>query len=463
MKKPKRPMNVKMVHYLRIFAIVIGGILFYAIINNLKSVSSAISFVMGIISPITIGLCIAFVLNIPLRFLETKVFKKLTAKNGKIWSKLKRPLCLTLSVLFVLTVMGTILSFVLPKLVSTCSEFFLQLPNHMNTLTSFINNIVTEYNLPIDSNRINIDWDWVSAQAGKLFSNTDGDVIQGTVTILIDVFNGVVNVILGIVFAIYVLASKEQLGKLAKSILYAVMSKEKASNVISVVVLSNKAFSGFVAGQCIESLLIGFLCLIGMLVIDFKYALLVASIIAVTAFVPIFGAIAGAIISAALLLVANPTEPLKAVIFLIFILVLQQIESNVIYPRIMGKQVGLPGIWVLAAVTIGGGLFGVMGIIVSVPLCSVLYTLLQRWVIQRLEEKKICHRTMSHDASEPNHIVEDLSDYELDIENPDWNWVAADSKSVETEKPVQAENSDVPNPDVITDTPEGKQSDKNTK
>ena len=151
-----------------------------------------------------------------------------------------------------------------------------------------------------------------------------------------------------------------------------------------------------------------------MLIFGFEYPLMISCIIAVTAFIPVFGAIAGAIIGAVLILISDSL--LKAILFVIFILVLQQIESNVIYPKIMGKQVGLPGVWVLTAVTIGGGLFGVLGIVLSVPLCSVAYTLYQKWMIRRLEERNICHRSMSHDSSEPKNLVETINDYEFNPE-----------------------------------------------
>ena len=152
---------------------------------------------------------------------------------------------------------------------------------------------------------------------------------------------------------------------------------------------------------------IGILCFIGMLIFRFPHALMVSCIIAVTAFVPVFGGIIGAIIGAFLILLASP---IKALWFLVFIIVLQQLESHIVYPKIMGKHVDLPGIWVLLAVTIGGGLFSILGIIISVPLCSVLYTLSKKWITKRLEEKNICHRSMSNDSTEPKYIVEEVDD-----------------------------------------------------
>jgi predicted PurR-regulated permease PerM len=197
------------------------------------------------------------------------------------------------------------------------------------------------------------------------------------------------------------------MGKLAKSILYAVIPRDKARTVISIVTLSNRAFMGFVTGQCVEVILIGVLCFIGMLIFGMPHPLMVSCVIAVTAFIPVFGPVVGSVIGAFLILIV---DPMKALWFLIFIIVLQQLESNIIYPRIMGKHVNLPGVWVLVAVTIGGGLWGMIGIVVSIPLCSVFYTLFQKWLIKRLEDRNVCHVTMSHDSSEPNFIFIEESD-----------------------------------------------------
>jgi predicted PurR-regulated permease PerM len=191
------------------------------------------------------------------------------------------------------------------------------------------------------------------------------------------------------------------------------MKREPARKLISLVVLSNKAFSGFISGQCIEVLLIGILCFIGMLIFKMPYAIMVSCIIAFTAFIPVFGPFIGTAIGGFLILIENP---IQALWFVLFIIILQQLESNIIYPKIMGKHVGLPGIWVLISVTIGGGLFGVVGIITSVPICSVLYTLFDKWIKRRLEERNICHRTMSHDSSEPKSIIEEMNLYEFEAD-----------------------------------------------
>ena len=263
---------------------------------------------------------------------------------------------------------------------------------------------------------MNIDWSSISAWALDIIGQNQHQITTGALDFVTGLFTSLINVILAIVFSVYILASKEALGRLMKSLVYSIMKREHAKKLISVVVLSNRAFSGFIAGQCIEVLLIGILCFIGMLIFKMPYAIMVSCIIAFTAFIPVFGPFIGTAIGAFLILIESP---IKAFWFVVFIVILQQLESNIIYPKIMGKHVGLPGIWVLISVTIGGGLFGLVGIITSVPICSVLYTLFDRWIKRRLEERNICHRTMSHDSSEPKSIIDEMSFYEFEAEYED--------------------------------------------
>lgn len=411
MKNNKKFFTAENQKYFKALAVILASILFFVIISNINSVSNAASKILSVFSPLILGLCIAFVVNLPLRYLEEKIFGKLTRRNGKVWSKLKRPLCLTLSFLFLLSIITVLLSFVIPELISTGQKFFIALPTAMEGVTATLNSVLEKFHLSEAFPDLQIDWNSISSWALSLLDSHSNSIAQGALGIVTTLFNTVLNLILGFVFSIYVLASKESLGKLAKSIIYSIMRRERARKLISVVVLSNKAFSGFIAGQCTEVLLIGTLCFIGMLIFRMPYAVMVSCIIAFTAFVPVFGPFIGTAIGAFFIFIESP---IKALWFVVFIIILQQIESNVIYPRIMGKHVGLPGIWVLAAVTIGGGLFGVVGIIVSVPVCSVIYTLFDKWIKKRLEERNICHKTMSHDSSEPKSLIEEMSQYEFD-------------------------------------------------
>ena len=315
----------------------------------------------------------------------------------------------------------------------------------MENVSATIDSVLEKLHLKSIFPDLTIDWKSISAWALDMIDNHSNSIAQGALGIVTTVFNTVLNFILGFVFSIYVLASKESLGKLAKSVIYSIMKRERARKLISVVVLSNKAFSGFISGQCTEVLLIGVLCFIGMLIFRMPYAVMVSCVIAFTAFIPVFGPFIGTAIGAFFIFIESP---IKALWFIIFIVILQQLESNIIYPKIMGKHVGLPGIWVLAAVTIGGGLFGVVGIIVSVPVCSVIYTLFDRWLKKRLEARNICHKSMSHDASEPKSLIDELSqykfneDYEDDFEDDvytDDGELQKAYKTVEKKEPEQSE------------------------
>jgi predicted PurR-regulated permease PerM len=394
---------------------IFASILFFVVISNLGIVLGAVKKVTDVFLPLTLGLAIAFIVNMPLKFFENKLFGKLTRKDGKIWRKIKRPICLVLSFAVIFSVIIVLLSFVIPEFIKTCEKFFVALPAAMTNITATVSGWLDALHLS-SLGPINIDWSSISTWALDIIGKNQEVITSGALGFVTGLFTSLINIILAVVFSVYILASKEALGRLMKSFIYSIMRRERAKKLISLVVLSNKAFSGFISGQCIEVLLIGILCFIGMLIFKMPYAIMVSCIIAFTAFIPVFGPFIGTAIGAFLILIESP---IKALWFVVFIIILQQLESNIIYPKIMGKHVGLPGIWVLISVTIGGGLFGILGIITSVPICSVLYTLFDRWIKRRLEERNICHRTMSHDSSEPKSIIDEMSFYEFEAEYED--------------------------------------------
>lgn len=403
-------------HYLKMMGVIFASILFFVTISNLGIVLGAAKKVTDVFMPLTLGLAIAFIVNMPLKFFENKLFGKLTRKDGKIWRKLKRPICLILSLTLIFSAIIVLLSFVIPEFIKTCEKFFVALPGAMVNITATVSGWLESLHLTSIIGPINIDWSSISTWALDIIGKNQEQITTGALGFVTGLFSSLINIILAVVFSIYILASKESLGRLMKSFIYSIMKRERAKKLISLVVLSNKAFSGFISGQCIEVLLIGILCFIGMLIFKMPYAIMVSCIIAFTAFIPVFGPFIGTAIGAFLILIESP---IKALWFVVFIIILQQLESNIIYPKIMGKQVGLPGIWVLISVTIGGGLFGIIGIITSVPICSVLYTLFDRWIKRRLEERNICHRTMSHDSSEPKSIIDEMSFYEFEADYED--------------------------------------------
>ena len=404
-------------HYLKWLGIAVVSILLFGIIYNADKSLSVLSLILKVFSPIFIGLFIALILNIPVTLFENRVFGRLTRKNCKVWSKIKRAVSIVLSLACFFLICTVLLSYIIPELLRTGQGFVEKAPKYMEDLTVTLREWTVNFNLPIDPESINISWDVIMSWATSFLGEDPNAIIQSTFNTALSIFDSMWNVILGFILAIYIVCSKESLSKLLRGFIYSVASKERADEVVHVTGLSKNAFEGFISGQCIEVLLIGSLTFIGMCIFQFPYPLMVSCIIAVTAFVPIFGAITGAIISAFLILLV---DPVKAIWFLIFIIILQQVESNLLYPKIMGKQVGLPSLWVLIAVILGGEFFGIPGIIISVPLCSVFYTLFHEWILKRLREKKLCRANATHIPAYPTPLSdEEYMAPEEDNEEPE--------------------------------------------
>lgn len=233
---------------------------------------------------------------------------------------------------------------------------------------------------------INIDWNKVVNIVTDSIKNGGSAVFNTTLGITSSIVGGVMNLVLSLVFSIYLLLQKEQLGAQLKNVMLAFLPPQRVEKILSVGRLSNRIFSKFVSGQCTEAVILGLLCFTGMSIFSMPYAMMISVVVGVTALIPMFGAFIGAGIGAFLILMV---DPMQAFWFLIYIVVLQQLEGNLIYPRVVGKSVGLPGLWVLVAVTIGGNLWGVMGILLSVPLCSVVYSLFRQLVRDRLKKKHV--------------------------------------------------------------------------
>lgn len=391
-------------HYLKWLGIFVVSIVLFGIINNLDKSMSIMQNITSTLSPIFMGILMAIILNIPVALFENKIFGRLTRKNGKIWSKIKRAVSISLSIACFILIAAVLSAYIIPEFARTGQGIIQVLPKYLDQLTVFIQEWVVKLNLPIEPESINLTIDTLASMLTSFLGNDYGNIFQTTITTVISVFSSVWNAILGFILAIYIVASKEALAKLIKGLLFAAFAKERADYILSVTRLSKQAFEGFITGQCIESLLIGSLTFIGMLIFRFPHPLMISCIISITAFIPIFGAVTGAIIGAVLILL---NDPIQAIWFLVFILILQQVESNLLYPRIMGQQVGLPSLWVLIAVILGGEFFGIPGIILSVPLCSVLYTLLHEWILKRLREKRLCKLHSSHIPENPTPLTEE--------------------------------------------------------
>ena len=393
-------------HYLKWLGIFVASILLIGIIINLDESLSTFSFIFTAISPVLLGVLFALVLNIPVTFFENKVFKKLTQKNGVIWSKIKRIVSISLSIAVFFLLGSIVLFFIVPEFINTCNRFISSAPEYIDSFTAALREFVVEMNLPMDPESINFSWDTVTDWFTAFLGNNSNDIFHNVVNTAITIFTSIWNVCIGFILAIYIVASKESLKRMFKALIISISKKRNPETVFNILRLTKHAFEDFITGQCLDIICLGSLTFLGMSIINFPHAAMISCIIAITAFVPIFGAIVGSIIGALIIMLVSPFQALW---FLVFIIFIQQIEANVIYPKIIGHKIGLPAFWVISSVIVCGGLFGIFGIIIGVPLCSVLYTLLNRWILKRLREKKLCKQSAT---VIPNEIAP-LSEEEL--------------------------------------------------
>ena len=347
----------------------------------IKTIGSFLAYLINIFMPFIIGIFIAFILNVLLNFVENKLFKKLNNKNYKTWSKLKRPVSVIITFIIIITIIVFILGLLIPQLQNTVSLFTKNFDTYKEQTIEILNNFginsesINNYSTSINN---------LKNEITSYINNNRNEIMQITIGVASSFLGSITSIIIGIVFAIYILLKKEDLSRQFKKILKAYLPEKYERRIEEIANLSNITFGNFISGQCLESLIIGLLCFIGMLILQIPYASTISVLVGFTALIPIFGAFIGTFIGAFLIFMV---EPFKALIFIIFIIILQQLEGNIIYPKVVGKSVGLPSIWVMVAVTIGASLYGVLGMILSVPLCSILYSIIKTDVNLKIEEK----------------------------------------------------------------------------
>lgn len=379
------PLNKRLLKY--VFWITLIVAVAYTAVTQPQKIGAVISGAISLLSPFIIGFCMAYVVNLLLRPLERFwmwIWHK--AKRQKLISKIKRPLCLTLSFLVVLGVIFAIVFMIIPALKDTVVSFANKVPQYAKTVESWYYALVDfleNYNFELPE--ISLDINKITDFAKSMISNYGSNVLDTTVNVTASIVSAIVDIVLGLVFAIYLLAQKEKLGNQTRRAATAILGPERSKRVVDFTALTNSVFTKFVTGQLTEACIIGVLCFIGMSIFKMPYAGIISILVGFTALVPIFGAFIGTAVGAFLILLESP---IKAVWFVVFVIILQQLEGNLIYPRVVGKSVGLPGIWVLTAVTVGGGLFGVLGMLFSVPICSVLYVLFRNFVNKKNQEYK---------------------------------------------------------------------------
>ena len=366
-----------------IMLLIVFAVLFYVGVQRIESVAAGFSFVVSIVFPFLLGAAMAFILNVPMSFMEKRLFSKTKGKA----KKLKRPICLVLAILFVVAILWIVLLVVIPEVASTVASLSVNIEAALIKLQRWTMDIFEDNKqIEVWIASLQFDWDGIIHTAFGFLKNGAGNVLNSTMTVAKTVINSVMNFCVAFVFACYILLQKEKLAVQIRKILYAFFSKKVVTKVLDIASLSYKTFANFVTGQCCEAVILGTMFFISMSILRFPYALIVGVLIAFTALIPIFGAFIGCFLGTFLILVA---DPMKAIAFVILFLVLQQVEGNLIYPHVVGGSVGLPSIWVLVAVTVGGSLMGIVGMLVFIPICSVLYALFREMVYKRLKERGI--------------------------------------------------------------------------
>lgn len=377
--------TLKKLRWLIVFALVVCVALW-----KFNIIIQAVSFLGGIVAPFLLGGAMAFILSVPMNRIE-KTLLQLGKKNlpeavRKKREKRLRPFSMILTLLFVVAILALAVLVIFPELGRTFSSLARTIqqnfPIFLGKLDVWIHDN-PQLAYVIDNTDLNLDWQNLLQKGIDFFQSGAQIVLGSAFQVAHGIFSGLTTFVIGFVFACYILIQKEKLGTQCKKLLYAYLKEHQAKRVLEIAALTHRTFAKFLTGQCLEAVILGTMFFVAMTIFRFPYALLVGVLIAITALIPIFGAFIGCVVAAFLILMVNP---IQAIGFVILFLVLQQLEGNFIYPHVVGGSVGLPSIWVLVAVTVGGSLMGIIGMLIFIPLMSVLYTLLREDVYKRLRK-----------------------------------------------------------------------------
>ena len=377
-------MNISKKTLLKVFLGVAFCIILYWSLHEMERVKAIISYVAGIVSPFVIGACLAFILNVPMRSIEKCLVK---IRNEDF----RRVVALVLTFLAVLLVLALVFVLLIPQVEQTAESLATKLPAFYDRMEANVIEFLNDNPELLEWVSQNIDLEKfdLSTWAQKLLdmvTNSVSTIVSGAVTAIGGIVSVVFNIVVGIVFAVYCLFRKEILARQGRRLMYAFFPEKVSDKLIEIGRLTNVTFSNFLSGQCVEVLILGCMFVVGMAIFKMPYIPLVSVLVAVTAFVPLVGAFVGCAVGAMFILVDNP---MQAVWFVVLFLVLQQIEGNLIYPKVVGDSIGLPGMWVLVAVTVGGEMMGILGMIIMIPVVSVLYTLMREFTNYRIREKGV--------------------------------------------------------------------------
>lgn len=371
-------MKLDRMNMLKIGGLLAFAVLLYCALQNLAAVKEGVATAASYISPFVVGGALAFVINVPMRGIEKHLFP-----NVKKLDKVRRPAALVLTLLAVVLVIALVCLAVIPQLGETIGTLAVRVPEYMEKAKVYITEFLAKYpNLQEQFLSINIDWEGIISSVTGWLSNG----VVSTIDVVGSAISGLVSAVIGFIFALYILIDKERFGRQARMIVYGIFPEKAADKITDVAGMSSRTFANFISGQCLDACILGVLFAIAMAIFRMPYITLVSVLIAFTALIPVVGAFIGCGVGAFLIFMQNP---MQALWFVIMFLVIQQVEGNLIYPKIVGNSVGLPAIWVLAGVTIGGKLMGALGMLVMIPLTSVLYALFREYIVNRLRTKDV--------------------------------------------------------------------------
>ncbi len=383
----------------KILLIILFTVVCFLSLQNIGVLLSYTKMLFSLLSPILVGFCIAFILNLPMKGIEKLLFKT-GGKHDKLVRKIRRPVSILLTFILVAVVLMFVMLIIVPEFGSTLEILKQNFPGYIDKVNGFINGLIVKFpDLQDRISIITIDWERLLDTALGFLQKGAGNVLNSTVSAATSVINGLVNFFLGLFFAIYFLSQKERLISQGKRLIKAYMpdkkcddgnvipSEKRVNKLMGVISLTNKTFSNFIAGQCTEAVILGVMFFVALSIFGYKYALMISVLTTVCALIPIFGAWVSTGFAFLLTLMSQGFMP--AFWLLVIAIILQQIEGNLIYPYVVGNSVGLPSIWVLAAVTLGAGTLGVLGILIYIPVFSVIYSLVKNGVNAKLNEKKV--------------------------------------------------------------------------
>lgn len=372
---------------------ILGAI--YLCITYLHEIGAFIGTLLGVLSPLITGCITAFVLNLLMKRLESWYFPH---SQSPFVVKSRRPVCIFLSMLTWTLILALICTLVIPELVSSFTLIGKEIPPALQWLYHFVSdNLDGIPSLQQMLLNLNLNWSVLVQKLLSYISLGVGDVINTALAVITGVFGLLTNLLIGIIFALYLLLDKERLMRQFSRLFEAHLKPKKYQQFLRLMRTANESFSSFIVGQFTEAIILGLLCAAGMFLLRLPYAAMTGAVVGATALIPIVGAYIGAGIGAFMILTV---DPMKALFFLIFLIILQQIEGNFIYPKVVGTSIGLPGIWVLAAVIVGGGLFGIFGMVLGVPLAATIYKVLKNRVSRKLDRAK---KEQTDCAAPPDH------------------------------------------------------------